>query len=80
VVIRPEDIDIGSVSDAAENSLSGEVTAVTFFGVHYEMRVRTQETDWKVHSTSMFSKGEKVALSIPDNAIHIMAKECVNEK
>ena len=78
VVVRPEDIDISPLGEAGVNSLSGEVINVTFFGVHYEMLVRTQDTTWKVHSTVMFGKGEKVTLSIPDNAIHIMAKENKN--
>ncbi|MCL2852425.1 MAG: ABC transporter ATP-binding protein [Defluviitaleaceae bacterium] len=75
VVVRPEDIDIGLLGEIGANSFSGEVIDVTFFGVHYEMLVKAQGTNWKVHSTAMFSKGEEVTLSIPDNAIHIMAKE-----
>jgi len=80
VVIRPEDIDITQTCEAGPNSFSGEVTDVTFFGVHYEMQVIAQGTLWKVHSTAMFPKGEKVVLTIPDNAIHIMAKEKAHEE
>jgi len=80
VVIRPEDIDIGHPKEAEANSFSGEVVDVTFFGVHYEMQVTCQGTLWKVHSTAMFPKGEKVTLSIPNDAIHIMAKEKANEE
>ena len=80
VVVRPEDIDIGPPGDIGANSFSGVVVDVTFFGVHYEMLVTAQGTVWKVHSTAMFSKGQNVILSIPDNAIHIMAKENTHEK
>ena len=85
VVIRPEDIDIEASiesppAEGGTNSLTGEVTDVTFFGVHYEMLVDTRGYIWKVHSTAMFSKGQRVRLHVPDNAIHIMVKEKPNEE
>jgi len=80
VVIRPEDIDIEPQREPGSCSFSGEVTNVTFFGVHYEMAVNAQGTIWKVHSTAMFPVGQKVTLSISEDAIHIMAKEGAHEK
>ncbi|NLW57115.1 MAG: ABC transporter ATP-binding protein [Firmicutes bacterium] len=74
VVIRPEDIQ---VVPAAESKLQGEVSAVTFKGVHYEMIVQNNSTRWKIQSTAMAPVGAKVGLQILPEAIHIMKKVTV---
>lgn len=71
VVIRPEDIEITKPENA---KLIGKVIDVTFFGVHYEMKIDTGHL-WKVHSTAMYSVGTTVGLYIPKDAIHVMRKE-----
>lgn len=74
VVIRPEDIQVVS---AADSKLQGEVSTVTFKGVHYEMIVRNNSTRWKIQSTTMAPVGAKVGLQILPDAIHIMKKVTV---
>jgi len=71
IVIRPEDIQLVNYGDS---KLNGEVEAVTFKGVHYEMNVRTGEIEWTVHSTGMAPVGSKVGLEILPDAIHVMEK------
>ncbi len=69
VVVRPEDImlvgeDVGQ--------LVGVVKSVLFKGVHYEMMIETNDTTFKVHSTTMQPQGSMVGLSIVPFNIHIM--------
>lgn len=71
VVVRPEDIQVVAEE---ESSLHGEVKAVTFKGVHYEMLVDSRAFRWKIHSTVMAPVGAKVGLKILPDAIHIMKK------
>lgn len=71
VVIRPEDIQ---VVPEHESKLQGEVIAVTFKGVHYEMLVLGHGIRWKIQSTVMAPVGAKVGLLILADAIHIMKK------
>ena len=73
VVIRPEDImivgeDVGM--------LTGTVQSVIFKGVHYEMMVQgdSDNTLWKVHSTTMQPVGTRVGMTIVPYNIHIMRK------
>lgn len=69
VVIRPEDVELGSPSP---EKLCGIVTSVVFKGVHYEMIVRVKGKDWTVQSTVAQEVGAEVSISvIPDN-IHVM--------
>ncbi|NLY91420.1 MAG: ABC transporter ATP-binding protein [Firmicutes bacterium] len=71
VVIRPEDIQVVGETDSP---LRGEVTAVTFKGVHYEMIIHGNGIRWKIQSTIMAPVGAKVGLKIVPDAIHIMKK------
>ena len=70
VVVRPEDIKIKT--DPQGCHLQGIVTDVTFFGVHYEMKVKVGEYEWKIHSTKMYPAGQNVGLNMPPDALHIM--------
>lgn len=71
VVIRPEDVDIV----APENGmLTGQVTSVTFLGVHYEIIVDICGFKWMIQTTDYCGEGETVGLSIDPDAIHIMKK------
>ena len=71
LVIRPEDIELVKPQDA---SLVGEVTDVTFKGVHYEMTVMCNNCEWIVHSTECTPVGEKVGMKIIPFNIQIMNK------
>ena len=71
VVIRPEDI---KVVKAQEGMLTGEVIAVTFKGVHYEMLIESNGMKWMIHSTAMEPVATEVGLSFGPTDIHIMKK------
>jgi len=71
VVIRPEDV---VVLPPTENKLSGEVTSVTFKGVHYEIIVDINGFKWMIQSTVKSEVGETISLDIVPDAIHIMKK------
>lgn len=71
VVIRPEDVDIVPVE---KGMLKGEVTQVTFRGVHYEIIIDVQGFKWMVQTTDLSKVGDVVGLYIEPDAIHIMKK------
>ena len=74
VVIRPEDIYIFDVSDAAQ--LKGKVTSCIFKGVHFEMLVQTQEGyELMVQDYHAFEAGREVGLLVKPFDIHVMKKE-----
>ncbi len=71
VVIRPEDVDI---VPAEKGLITGEVTSVTFLGVHYEIIVDVNGFKWMIQTTDESKVGDKVGLLIEPDAIHIMKK------
>ena len=74
VVVRPEDIYIFEMSDAAQ--FSGKVTSSIFKGVHYEMMVITPEGfEFMIQDYHCFEVGETVGLRVKPNDIHVMKKE-----
>ena len=74
VVIRPEDIYIFEVSDAAQ--LKGTVTSCIFKGVHFEMLVQTKEGyELMVQDYHSFEAGREVGLLVKPFDIHVMKKE-----
>lgn len=74
VVVRPEDIYIFDLSDAAQ--FSGVVTSSIFKGVHYEMVVNTPEGfEFLVQDYHCFDVGKTVGLRIKPFDIHVMKKE-----
>ena len=74
VVIRPEDIYIFDVSDAAQ--LKGKVTSCIFKGVHFEMLVQTtQGFELMVQDYHAFEAGREVGLLVKPFDIHVMKKE-----
>ena len=74
VVVRPEDIYIFEMSEAAQ--LSGKVTSSIFKGVHYEMMVTTTEGfEFIIQDYNCFGVGETVGLRVKPNDIHVMKKE-----
>ena len=73
VVIRPEDVDIVPL-DSEKAMLTGEVTSVTFKGVHYEIIIDVCDFKWLIQTTDISYVGEKVGVYIEPDAIHIMKK------
>jgi len=74
VVIRPEDIYIFELSEAAQ--FSGEVSSCIFKGVHYEMMVTTPEGfEFMIQDYHQFEAGKTVGLLVKPFDIHVMKKE-----
>jgi len=74
VVVRPEDIYIFEMSDAAQ--LSGQVTSSIFKGVHYEMTVITPEGfEFLIQDYHCFEPGHTVGLRVKPFDIQVMKKE-----
>ncbi len=71
VVVRPEDVDI---VPSAEGMLKGEVTSVTFKGVHYEIIVDIKGFKWMIQTTEKSEVGDIIGISIKPDEIHIMKK------
>ena len=71
VVIRPEDVDIVP-ADQAE--LHGDVTSVTFLGVHYEIIVDIKGFKWMIQTTDYVGEGQRIGIKLDPDAIHIMKK------
>ena len=75
VVIRPEDLYIFPVSEAAQ--LTGVVQSSVFKGVHYEMTVLCNGYEFLVQDYHHFEVGALVGLLVKPFDIHIMKKERV---
>ena len=73
VVIRPEDVYIFPVSEAAQ--LTGVVQSCIFKGVHYEMVVLCGRYEIMVQDYHAFEVGSEVGLLVKPFDIHIMQKE-----
>lgn len=71
VVIRPEDVDVVPVE---KGMLCGEVTGVTFKGVHFEIIVDINGFKWMIQTTDYEPVGAAIGLYIEPDAIHIMKK------
>ena len=70
VVVRPEDLYIFPVSDAAQ--LRGVVQSCIFKGVHYEMTVLCGNYELVVQDYHCFPVGDEVGLLVKPFDIHIM--------
>ena len=71
VVIRPEDVDVVPLE---RGMIRGEVTSVTFKGVHFEIIVDVDGFKWMIQTTDFVGVGEKIDIYIEPDAIHIMKK------
>lgn len=71
VVIRPEDIDMTAPD---KGMLKGEVTSVTFKGVHYEIIADIKGFKWMIQTTEKAEVGDKIGISIKPDEIQIMRK------
>ena len=74
VVVRPEDIYIFELSDAAQ--FTGIVTSSIFKGVHYEMMVTTPEGyEFLIQDYHCFDVGKTVGMLVKPFDIQVMKKE-----
>ena len=73
VVIRPEDIDM-CPADSSGAHIIGEVTSVTFKGVHYEIIVDVDGFKWMIQSTDFVKVGDRIGLTLTPDDIHVMKK------
>ena len=71
VVIRPEDVDI---VPAEQGMLKGEITSVTFKGVHYEIIVDIKGFKWMIQTTDKSEVGDIIGISIKPEEIQVMKK------
>ena len=71
VVIRPEDVDVVAPD---KGMLTGQVTSVTFKGVHYEIIVDINGFKWMIQSTDYVAPDANIGLYIEPDAIHVMKK------
>ena len=71
VVIRPEDVDVVSVE---KGMVCGDVTSVTFKGVHFEIIVDVDGFKWMIQTTDYVAPDARIGLYIEPDAIHIMKK------
>ena len=78
IVIRPEDINIISPENA---KIKGIVTDVVFKGVHYEVIVVDQNTnfEWMIHTIHIAKVDTIVGLDFIPDAIHVMKKGAKDE-
>ncbi|WPM05696.1 ABC transporter ATP-binding protein [Borreliella sinica] len=72
LVIRPEDIKL---LPKGKGHLSGTIISAIFQGVHYEMTLEIQKTNWIVQSTRLTKVGEEVDIFLEPDDIHVMHKE-----
>jgi spermidine/putrescine transport system ATP-binding protein len=72
IVIRPEDI---LINKPGKGMFDGVVEDVIFKGVHYEILVKTEYRTFKIHTINFHDFDEKVSISWPKEAIHVMWKE-----
>ncbi len=71
VVIRPEDVDIVAPEKAM---LCGDVTSVTFMGVHNEIIVDVGGFKWMIQTTDSVEENAHIGITLEPDAIHIMKK------
>lgn len=71
VVIRPEDVDIVAPE---QGMLQGDVTSVTFMGVHNEAIVDINGFKWMIQTTDAVQEGAHIGITLEPDAIHIMKK------
>ncbi len=71
-VIRPEDITFCEIGK--KDSLTGIVTDVVFKGTFYETFVDVNGFIWLVQTTEYHTVGEKVAMYIDADSIHVMKR------
>ncbi|MBQ9708343.1 MAG: ABC transporter ATP-binding protein [Firmicutes bacterium] len=69
VVLRPEDLDVVSLSEA---KVTGRIVSKVFMGVHYEYFVETKYRNYQVHTTEDYQVGSEIGLTIDPYDIQVM--------
>lgn len=77
IVVRPEDVDVVPVE---QGMLIGDVTSVTFKGVHYEIIVDIGGFMWMIQTTDFVKEGARIGVYIEPDAIHVMKKSEYSNK
>lgn len=77
IVVRPEDVDVVPVE---RGMLIGDVTSVTFKGVHYEIIVDIGGFMWMIQTTDFVKEGARIGVYIEPDAIHVMKKSEYSNK
>ena len=77
IVVRPEDVDVVPTD---KGMLVGQVTSVTFKGVHYEIIVDIGGFKWMIQTTDYVAPDATIGLYIEPDAIHIMNKSEYSDK
>ena len=72
VVVRPEDVIITKPEDGV---VEGEVVAVIFKGMHYEVTVESGKYEMVIRTTKCYSVGERIGMKLEPDGIHIMLAE-----
>ena len=72
VVVRPEDVIITKPEDGI---IEGEVVAVIFKGMHYEVTVESGKYEMVIRTTKCYSVGERIGMKLEPDGIHIMLAE-----
>ena len=72
VIIRPEDFELIPPSKA---KIVGTVDSLVFRGVHYEINVIVDESEYTIHTTKLRKIGDKVGLSVEPNNIHVIKRD-----
>ena len=71
IVVRPEDVDVVSVSDGM---ITGEITQATFKGDYYELIVEVKGFKWMVQTTDAYEEGQVIGIVLDPDSIHVMHK------
>ncbi len=74
VLIRPEDFDL-CIEHPEEGDLIGTVLTSVFTGVHFEMKIKVDNTTILVHDYNNVNIGNPVGLKIDSYEIHLMRDE-----
>ncbi len=72
VVVRPEDVIL---TESEKGTVVGEVTAVTFKGMHYEITVESGKYEMVIVSTRAQKVGDRVGMCLEPDGIHVMIAE-----
>ncbi len=71
IVIRPEDVDVVPLE---RGMIRGNVTSVTFKGVHFEIIVDVDGFKWMIQTTDYVAPDSNIGMFIEPDAIHVMKK------
>ena len=71
-VVRPEDVEMTAPS---EGTIQGNVTAVIFKGMHYEITVQSGRNEMVIQSVKSAKVGERIGMRLDPDSIHIMLAE-----